>query len=101
MQLVYFETIRADHAQDDVHAAVVAEMRSLAESIDGFIRWRDVDDGLLYWGVVMFETEAGALEWRDHPDHARINSEQSRGQLYTAFQVLAFEGVRANRYGND
>ena len=93
MQLVYFETSRPDHELDDVHRRVVADMRSLAESIDGFVTWRDADEGLDYWGVVMFETEAGALAWRDHPDHVRINQE-SRGRLYSSFRILAFDSVR-------
>jgi heme-degrading monooxygenase HmoA len=93
VHLVYFETTRPDHARDDLHDQVVAEMRALAESIPGFSMWRDATEDLHYWGVVIFETETGALAWRDHPDHARINR-QSRGRLYSAFRILAFEGVR-------
>jgi len=93
VQLVYFETTRPDHELDDVHHRVVADMRALAESIDGFVMWRDATEGLRYWGVVMFETEAGALAWRDHPDHARIHQE-SRGRLYSSFRTLAFDSVR-------
>lgn len=99
MQLVYFETTRPNHDQDDVHAKVVREMRALAESIEGFVFWRDADEDLTYWGVVVFETEAGALAWRDHPDHARIH-QQSRGQLYSAFRTLAFDSVRENSFGD-
>lgn len=97
MQLVYFETKRSDHRQDEVHRRVVAEMRALAESIDGFVLWRDRDEDLDYWGVVIFETETGALRWRDHPDHARIH-EQARGRLYSSFRTLAFDRVRENRF---
>jgi heme-degrading monooxygenase HmoA len=97
MQLVYFETTRRDHALDDVHQGVVTDMRRLAESIDGFVRWRDVDDGLDYWGVVMFETEDAAIAWRDHPDHVAIHA-RSRGELYVAFSTMAFERVRTNRF---
>lgn len=100
MQLVYFETTRADHQQDDVHAQVVADMKTLAESLPEFILWRDVNDDLLYWGVVMFETEAAAIAWRDHPDHARIHR-QSRGKLYTAFKTIAFDSVRSNAFEGD
>ena len=92
------QTARPSYDQDDIHQLVVAQMRELAESIEGFVLWRDQDDGLDYWGIVIFETAAGALEWRDHPDHARIN-EQSRGDLYSAFRILAFEKVREASYG--
>jgi len=98
VQLVYFETTRPDHDQDDVHLKVVADMKALAESLDGFILWRDVNEGLLYWGIVVFETESGAVEWRDHPDHARIH-QQSRGKLYTAFKTAAYDSVRSNEFG--
>lgn len=98
MQLVYFETTRASHDQDDVHFKVTADMKVLAESIDGFVLYRDVNEGLVYWGVVVFETEAGAIAWRDHPDHARIH-QQSRGKLYTTFKVQAYDSVRSNSYG--
>lgn len=97
MQLVYFETTRADHSQDQIHRSVVADMQALAESIDGFVTWRDADDGLDYWGVVMFESEAGALAWRDHPDHVKIH-QRSRGRLYTAFRTIAFDSVRENSF---
>jgi heme-degrading monooxygenase HmoA len=98
MQLVYFETTRADHEQDDVHAKVTADMKALAESIEGFVLYRDVNEGLFYWGVVVFETEAGAIAWRDHPDHARIHK-QARGKLYVAFKTQAYDSVRSNSYG--
>jgi heme-degrading monooxygenase HmoA len=97
MQLVYFETTRPDHDRDELHRQVVAEMRALAESLNGFVMWRDVDEGLFYWGVVMFETDAGAIAWRDHPDHARIH-QHSRGRLYSAFTTHAFDSVRSNHY---
>jgi len=98
MQLVYFETTRADHDQDDVHEKVTADMKVLAESTAGFVLWRDVNEGLLYWGVVVFETEAGAIAWRDHPDHARIH-QQARGKLYSSFKTQAYDSVRSNSYG--
>lgn len=98
MQLVYFETTRADHDQDDVHAMVTSDMRVLAESIEGFVLYRDVNEGLFYWGVVVFETEAGAIAWRDHPDHARIHK-QARGKLYVAFKTQAYDSVRSNSFG--
>ena len=97
MQLVYFETTRPDHDQDDVHHSVVADMRVLAESLDGFVLWRDRNEGLLYWGIVIFEREEGAIAWRDHPDHARIHR-QSRGKLYSAFKTNAFDSVRSNSF---
>lgn len=100
MQLVYFETTRADHGQDDVHASVVADMRALAESLEGFVLWRDANEDLFYWGVVLFETEAGAIEWRDHPAHVEIHK-QSRRQLYSAFRTLAFDSVRENDFQAD
>ncbi len=100
MHLVYFETTRTDHDRDDVHRTVVAEMRALAESIDGFVLWRDADEDLHYWGVVIFESDAGALAWRDHPDHVEIHR-QSRAGLYSAFTTLAFDGVRENRYDGE
>lgn len=98
MQIVYFETHRDDHRGDDLHAEVVAEMRALAETIDGFVMWRDVNEDLNYWGVVMFESEAATLRWKGHPDHARIH-ELTRGTLYRSFTTRAFEGVRENRFG--
>ena len=98
MQLVYFETTRADHDQDDVHAKVTNDMKKLAESIEGFVLYRDVNEGLFYWGVVVFETEAGAIAWRDHPDHARIHK-QARGKLYVAFKTQAYDSVRSNSFG--
>ena len=98
MQLVYFETTRPDHDQDDVHAKVTADMKVLAESIEGFVMWRDVNEGLKYWGVVVFETEAGAIAWRDHPDHAQIHK-QARGKLYVAFKTQAYDSVRSHSYG--
>ncbi|HRE00457.1 MAG TPA: hypothetical protein PLV68_04105, partial [Ilumatobacteraceae bacterium] len=73
------------------------DMRRLAESIDGFVRWRDVDDGLDYWGVVMFETEEAAIAWRDHPAHVTIH-QRSRGELYLTFATMAFERVRTNQF---
>lgn len=98
MQLVYFETTRADHDQDDVHEKVTADMKVLAESIDGFVLWRDVNEDLLYWGVVVFQTEEGAIAWRDHPDHALIHK-QARGKLYKAFKTQAYDSVRSNSFG--
>lgn len=98
MQLVYFETTRADHDQDEVHFKVTADMKALAKSLDGFIMWRDVNEDLFYWGVVVFETEAGAIAWRDHPSHVTIHK-QSRGKLYTAFKTQAYDSVRSNSFG--
>lgn len=98
MQIIFFETRRDDHLGDDLHRRVVAEMRSLAESIDGFVKWRDADDDLVYWGVVMFASEAAALTWKSHPDHARIHT-LTAGTLYRSFTTQAFEGVRENRFG--
>lgn len=98
MQIIYFETRRDDHLDDDLHRQVVAEMRTLAESIDGFVRWRDVDDDLDYWGIVMFASEAAALTWKSHPDHARIHT-LTAGTLYRSFSTRAFEEVRENHLG--
>ena len=100
MQLVYFETTRPDHDQDDIHRKVIADMRVLAESLDGFVMWRDVDEGLEYWGVVMFETEAGAIAWRCWSMRRRRQG-QSRGTLYSAFKTHAFDSVRSNSYDGD
>lgn len=95
MHIVYFETQRDDHDGDELHGQVVGEMRALAESIDGFVRWRDVDDGLDYWGVVMFETSEATAQWKQHPDHARIH-QMTAGTLYGSFATRVFESVREN-----
>jgi len=100
MQIVYVETTRADSSEDDFHREVVTEMRRLAERIEGFSLWRHVDDGLMFWGVVMFETEAAALSWKSHPDHAAIYA-RTKGKLYTSFWTQAFESVRENSFGQD
>ena len=97
MQLIYFETTRNSHDKDDVHALCVAEMRALAESVDGFALWRDRDEGLNYWGVVMFESEEAAMRWKTHPDHARIHNLSEDG-LYQSFKTMAFDSVRQNAF---
>ncbi len=97
MQLIYFETIRDSHDNDDLHATAVADMRVLAEETDGFVQWRDRDEGLTYWGVVIFENEEAAVRWSTHPDHARIHN-LAEGGLYATIRTIAFDSVRDKSY---
>lgn len=95
MQIVYFETQRDNHDGDELHSQVVSEMRALAESIEGFVRWRDVNDGLEYWGVVLFESSEATSQWKQHPEHVRIH-EMTAGTLYRGFATRVFESLREN-----
>lgn len=50
---------------------------------------RDVEEDLSFWSEVKFEIEAGALDYLDQSDRARIN-DQLQGRLHSAFPTRDF-----------
>lgn len=102
MQLVYFRAARSDHRHDAAHAEMVRGMRALAESIDGFVEWRDCSDadGLDYWGIVIFDSEESALAWKGHPTHNAIH-QRGEDEVYTSFGTLVFDLVRQASWSRD
>ncbi len=97
MQLVYFTATLRDAALMDTHRAMVADMRRLAESIPGFVEWRECQEDLLLWGNIVFETGEAVLAWKSDPRHGAIH-QRGEESVYSSFSTQVFETVREARW---
>ncbi|MGD9999904.1 MAG: hypothetical protein AB7U39_23550 [Ilumatobacteraceae bacterium] len=100
LQLVSFRATLNDPSFGEVHEGMVKGMRDLAESIDGFVEWRDAMDGLEYWGFVVFASDEAAQAWKGHPTHAAIH-QQGEESVYSGFSTQVFEQVRGAEWRRD
>jgi heme-degrading monooxygenase HmoA len=101
MQLVYFTATVRDPSLLDTHRGMVAEMRALAESIPGFVEWRECQDDLTLWGHIVFETGDAVLAWKGDPRHGAIH-QRGEESVYSSFSTQVFEIVRqANWAGGE
>lgn len=100
LQIVVFRATLIDQGVRDTHEAMARDMRDLARELEGFVEWRDSMDGLTFWGYVLFEDEATALAWKEHPRHVEIHQQGER-QVYSEFATHAFASVRNSSWRRD
>ena len=100
LQIIVFRATLCDATVLGTHAEMVREMRDLAEEIEGFVEWRDSIDGLTYWGYVLFESEEGAMAWKQDPRHVQIHQKGERA-VYSEFATHVFASVRNASWRRD
>ena len=99
-QLVSFSVTLLDGEQAAAHRSMVQRMRDLAEAIDGFVEWRDVEDGLRYSGFVIFASDEAAQAWKGNPTHGAIH-QIGEDTVYAEFHTEVYEMVRDNHWYRD
>ncbi len=89
---------RLDPAQADSYYEVAARMRTLAESMPGFISFKtfSAEDGERV-SIIEFESEKALRAWREHPEHRKAQ-ELGRTMFYAEFQIQVCSIVR--QYGS-
>ena len=89
---------RLDPAQAASYYETAARMRTLAESMPGFISFKtfSAEDGERV-SIIEFESEKTLRAWREHPEHRKAQ-ELGRTTFYAEFQIQVCSIVR--QYGS-
>jgi heme-degrading monooxygenase HmoA len=98
MYLNVFRSRKRPGFDAEAYAADAARMEALARAQTGFIAFRRyaADDGEAV-SISEWESEADALAWARHPDHAAVQA-RGRSAYYESYVVYACVNPRVRRF---
>ena len=93
MVVVIFRSRRTPQHEAD-YREVAARMRTLAESMPGFVSFRSFSSpDEEYVSLIEFESLDELEAWRDHPEH-REAQEAGRERFYSEYSVQVCQPIR-------